>query len=208
MPLSDVISDTQTATLGSLPPVQGNGVLFLTQAFQNPSPPQTFTDASGRTPFSVFFRQVDTDFTQGVQVGPLQPFVQPIHPIPNGTLDGTFEWSFAGSVPAVPMPDLTEIQVAYVLVIDEGNGQSFQTSPQTLWQIIVPGSQTQVQIPTDILNGILQELPPSSPGFEVFLFWVIDTAQAPRFDYNFFSYTDLSPESWTSFQATEQLASP
>ena len=207
VPLSDVISQSQNATLGSLPPIQGNGVLFLTQAFQNPPFPETFMDPSQRTPFSVFFRQVDTDFTQGVQTGPLLPFVQPIHPASGAALDGTFQWSFAGSTPAVGSPDLTEIEVAYVIVYSEGT-QTFETSPQVLWTIVVPGSQTQVQIPTAPLSQILTEVPQSSPGFEVFLFWVIDTAQAPRFNYSFFSYTDLSPQSWTSFQSTQQLTAP
>ncbi len=207
VPLSDVISPSQNVTLGSLPPVQGNGVLFLTQAFQNPPLGQTFTDPTQRTPFSVFFRQVEGDFTQGVQIGPLLPFVQPLHPLPGAALDGTFEWSFAGSTPAVGVPDLTEIQLVYVIVYTIG-GQTFQTGAEPLWTIVVPGSQTQVQVPAALLAQIVAGVPQSQPGFEVFLLWVIDTAQAPRFNYSFFSYTDLSPESWTSFQSTQQLTAP
>jgi hypothetical protein len=90
----------------------------------------------------------------------------------------------------------------------EENGQNIQTQPITLWTIVVPGSQTQVQVPTALLTQILAEVPQSGPGLGVFLFWVIDTAQAPRFDYSFFSYTDLSPESWTAFQSTAQLTAP
>ena len=206
-PLSDVISTSQNTSLGSLPPVQGNGVLFVTQAFQYPLPPFTFADPSQRTPFSVFFRQVETDFTKGVPIGPLQPFVQPIHPVPGGPLDGTFQWSFAGSTPPVGPPDLTEIEVAYVYLYTV-NGVPMQSSPQVLWQIVVPGNQTQVQIPEALLTQLLATVPQSTTSFQVVLFWVIDTAKAPRFDYSFFSYTDLSPDGWTSYQTTQQLTEP
>ncbi len=95
----------------------------------------------------------------------------------------------------------------YVIVYTVDN-QNFQTQPDILWTIVVPGSQTQVQIPSALLTQILAGLPQSQPGFEVFLLWVIDTAQAPRFDYSFFSYTDLSTNSWTAFQSTQVLAAP
>jgi hypothetical protein len=142
-----------------------------------------------------------------VPIGPLLPFVQPIHPVSGGPLDGTFQWSFAGSTPAVGLPDLTEIEVAYVIVFTE-NGVPIETTPTTLWQIVVPGSQTQVQIPDALLTQLLATVPQSTSSYEVFLFWVIDTAQAPRFDYSFFSYTDLSPDAWTSFQSTQELTAP
>ena len=204
VPLSDVVSQSTSATLTGLPPVQGNGVLFLTQAFQSPPAPLSFSDPTQRSPFSAFFRRVSTDFTQGVPLGPLLPFVQPVHPANGALLDGTFQWSFAGSVPPEGPPDVTRIDIVYVQVDSTGK----QSPGSELWQIVVPGTQTQVQLPLDAVAQLLATVPQSQPGLRTYLFWQINTAHAPRFDFNFFSYTDLSQNSWTSFQTTQSLAAP
>ncbi len=199
LPLNDVTSDGGTASLGGLPPLQGNGLLFLTQAFQDPG-----ADPSQRPPTSNFFRSVDSDFTAGVPMGPLLPFVIPVHPVSGGTLDGTFQWSFAGSTPPARPPELTRIDLAYEQV---ATGSTTPTFPTVLWDIVVPGTQTEVQIPNDLLHQILTSVP-TVTGYTNYFFWQIDTANAPRFNYAFFTYGDLSPNAWTGYQSTSSLASP
>jgi hypothetical protein len=76
-----------------------------------------------------------------------------------------------------------------------------------LWEIIVPGSQTEVQIPADLLQQIVAGVS-SASGSTNYLFWEISTAHAPRFDYAFFSYADLNNQAWTSFQTTVSLVTP
>ncbi len=206
LPLQDVDATTAAASLASLPPVSGNGVLFLTQAYQ-PQPPTAAAptpDASQRAPASFFFRRVNGDFTAGVDVGPLLSFVNPVHPPFGGQLDGTFSWAFAD--PSAPLPDLTMVTL-YWLLVDPTTGS--QLSPlQQIWQIVVPGSETSVSVPPDELSTLLQSLPPSTPTTETIVAWFIQTARSPRFDYNFWSYEELSELTWTSFTSAYSLDPP
>ncbi|HUB05898.1 MAG TPA: IPT/TIG domain-containing protein [Myxococcales bacterium] len=204
VPLSDVDSTSATAQLGGLPPVSGSGVLFLTQAYQPPAAGQApFADPSQRQPESNFFRSVQSDFTTGVPMGPLLSFASFTHPAAGGTIDGTFAWSFTD--PTAPAPDLSQLTLYWTEVDGSGN----QVAPLTqLWQIIVPGSQTSVTIPDDALSEMLQTLPASSPGSSTFVAWVLVTVTAPRFDYDFWSYQELSELSWTGFQVTSSGTFP
>jgi hypothetical protein len=201
-------ADTQDAQVlvAGLPHVQGNGVLFMTQAYQDPpaTSGQVFADPSQRFPSSYFFRRVQTDFSGGVSMGPLLAFASPLHPVVGGKLDGTFNWSFQGSTPAVGPPDLTQVTAYWYWV---QNGALIQTFTP-FWQIVVSGSQTQVQIPPGQLSSTLQAITPTDNTIQLGLAWTIETAHAPRFDFNFWSYQDLNSLDWTSFQITQIQASP
>jgi hypothetical protein len=206
VPLNHAVSSGAQVTLNGLPKVQGNGVLFMTQAFQDPpaASGQTFNDPSVRFPTSNFFRRVQTDFSGGVPMGPLLAFAAPLHPAVGGALDGTFSWSFQGSTPPVGPPDITQVVLFWYWF---QNG-ALLTSPSALWQIVVSGSQTEVQIPPDQLNTALTAITPSDKTIQLGLAWVIQTAHAPRFDFNFWSYQDLSSLDWTSFQTTQIATRP
>jgi hypothetical protein len=206
VPLNHALTTDSQVTVYGLPHVEGNGVLFMTQAFQDPpaASGRTFTDPSQRFPTSNFFRRVQTDFISGVSMGPLLAFASPLHPVVGGKLDGTFSWSFQGSTPPVGPPDISQV-TAYWYWLQNGQLVSNVTS---LWQIVVSGSQTQVQVPPDQLASSIQAITPLDPSIQLQLVWVIQTAHAPRFDFNFWSYQDLNNLDWTSFQATEVTASP
>ncbi len=206
VPLNHAVSSGTQVTVNGLPQVQGNGVLFMTQAYQDPpaGSDQTFSDPSQRFPTSNFFRRVQTDFSSGVPMGPLLAFADPIHPVVGGALDGTFTWSFQGSTPAVGPPDISQV-VVYWYWFQNG---ALLTSPASLWQIVVSGSQTSVQIPPDQLTSALAAIAPPDATIDLGLVWVIQTAHAPRFDFNFWSYQDLDNLDWTSFQTTQIATQP
>jgi hypothetical protein len=199
LPLGDLDGTTATETLGGLPPVSGDGVLFLTQAFQPPASGQTpFSDPSQREPASFFFRNVSGDFTTGVPMGPLLSFANFTHPAFGGQLDGTFTWAFAD--PTAPAPDLSQLNL-YWTTEDATTGT--QTAGLTqLWQIVVPGTQTSVTIPPAQLSAMLQALPASSSTSLTVVEWELETSTEPRFDYDYWSYSELSVLTWTGFQIT------
>ena len=118
--------------------------------------------------------------------------------------DPTFTWSFQGSTPAVGPPDISQV-VVYWYWFQNG---ALLTSPAALWQIVVSGSQTSVQIPPDQLNTALATITPPDTTIQLGLVWVIQTAHAPRFDFNFWSYQDLDNLDWTSFQTTQIATRP
>ncbi len=204
VPLPDVDTTAASAMLGNLPAVSGSGLLFLTQAYQPPGigqPP--FADPSQREPVSNFFRSVQGAFTAGVPMGPLLSFASFTHPAAGGMLDGTFAWTFTD--PSAPAPDISQITVYWTQVDASGN----QLAPLSqLWQIVVPGSQTSVTVPPDQLGAMLQTLPAAGTGARTFVAWVLVTASAPRFDYSFWSYQDLSQLTWTGFQVAAAGAFP
>jgi hypothetical protein len=182
----------------------------LTQGFQDPAPPANpFPDPFDRSPTSIFFRRVQSDFSAGVDVGPFLSFLNVTHPDPTfPLLDGTFDWSFTD--PLAPTPDLADLLLCWGIV----NQNNQLVLAQVAWQIVVPGSQTSVSIPTATLTQIRGALPQVTPPFATVLFWSLHTAKAPRFDFNFWSYQDLNPPqclisqpalSWTQFQSTYQV---
>ncbi|MHB8417786.1 MAG: IPT/TIG domain-containing protein [Myxococcales bacterium] len=202
LPLPDVDATTGAALLPNLPPVSGNGVLFLTQAYQPPASGAS-PDPSQRQPVSNFFRRVQSDFTAGVPMGPLLSFVSFTHPLAGGKLDGTFAWAFTD--PTAPAPDLSQLTLGWTQVDASGN----QLAPVTqIWQIVVPGSQTSVTVPADELAAMLQALPAPATGASNFVVWTLATASAPRFDYNYWSNQDLSELSWTGFQVASSGTLP
>ena len=204
LPIEDVVASSSTVTLANLPNVASGDVLFLTQAYQPPAPGQTPpSDPSQRSPTSLFFRRTSGGFASAVSMGPLLSFLALTHPAFGGQLDGTFSWSFVD--PSAPTPDLTKIDLAWTQIDSSGN----QLAPLTqIWEIVVPGNQTSVQIPPAQLSQIVQSLPQSSTSATTLLAWFVYTARSPRFDYDFWSYQELSELTWTAFQTSFSVALP
>jgi len=208
--LGSVTAQNGPVTVPNLPPVAGNGVLFLSQGFQDLPPPfAPFSDPFQRSPTSVFFRRVQSDFGGGVDVGPFLSFLNVTHPDPNSPLlDGNFNWT--ATDPLAPTPDLSQLQLCWGIFNTTTSQLVFR---QMAWQIVVPGTQTSVSIPAGALSALRQGLPQVSDPFVTILFWSLHTAKAPRFDFNYWRYQDLNPPvcltsqpalSWTQFQSTFQ----
>ncbi|MHB1844591.1 MAG: IPT/TIG domain-containing protein [Deltaproteobacteria bacterium] len=204
LPLEDTDGTTSPQTLAHLPNVASGDVLFLTQAYQPVASGQTApADPSQRTPESLFFRRTSGGFGSAVTLGPLLSFAAPTHPGFGAQLDGTFSWSFVDST--APTPDLTKIDLYWTQIDATGTQQAPLTQ---LWEIVVPGSQTTVQIPPAQLTQLEQGLPQSSSSSTTILAWFLYTARSPRFDYDFWSYQELSELTWTSFQSSYSIAFP
>jgi hypothetical protein len=208
--LDDVTAQKGPVTVPGLPAVAGNGVLFLTQGFQDLPPPYLpYADAFERTPTSVFFRRVQSDFSAGVDVGPFLSFLNVTHPDPNfPLLDGTFNWT--GTDPLGPTPDLSQLLLCWGIYDTLQNQLIYR---QAAWQIVVPGTQTSVSIPSAAVAALRAGLPQVTTPYATVMFWSLHTAKAPRFDFNYWSYQDLNPPvcltsqpalSWTQFQSTFQ----
>ncbi|RMG18410.1 MAG: carboxypeptidase regulatory-like domain-containing protein [Deltaproteobacteria bacterium] len=153
------------------PRLPGDGFVFLDMA-----------TSAGSYPLSLYFRRQIGDLSLGVDLGPMQPMTHFLSPVPGGALTGTrVIWAYDGT----PIPDLVQLDIAEPGFV-----------PKPLWSVILPGTETSVEVPPGVLDVLRQ-----SPTLQISL----TTALSPRFDFNHFSYTQLSALSWNSFTLDSQV---
>lgn len=66
-----------------------------------------------------------------------------------------------------------------------------------LWQVILPGTQSQVQLPSFLTERLRAEWGDTD------LLMVLTTSRQPRFRYEQWSYDALSTDDWTAFSTTQ-----
>jgi len=137
--------------------------------------------SGGGYPLSIYFRRQVGDLSLGVDLGPMQPLTHFVSPVPGGALSGNrLQWVIDGS----PRPDLIQIDVEEPGFV-----------PKPLWTVILPGSESSVEVPPAVIEILRQ-----SPSLQI----TLTSALSPRFDFNHFSYSQLSALSWNSFTLDTQ----
>ncbi|MDF1564549.1 MAG: IPT/TIG domain-containing protein [Deltaproteobacteria bacterium] len=169
--VGEVVNQSDRFDFPRHPRLPGDGFVFLDMA-----------TSGGGYPLSLYFRRQIGDLALGVDLGPMQPMTHFISPVPGGSLvGGRVQWAYDGS----PEPDLVQIDVEEPGFV-----------PKPLWSIILPGSETSVEVPEQVLTVLRQ-----SPMLQI----TATTALSPRFDYDHFSYSQLSALSWNSFTLDSQI---
>ncbi|RMG17177.1 MAG: hypothetical protein D6729_09475, partial [Deltaproteobacteria bacterium] len=168
--IGQVQNTTNTFLFERHPRLPGDGFVFL-----------NMTTNGGSYPLSLYYRRQIGDLEQGVDIGPMQPMTRLISPVPGGALTGgRVQWAYDGT----PVPDVV------LIFIDEPG-----FVPKPLWQIILPGTETQVDVPPAVLEVLRQ-----SPALSLTLI----TALSARFDFDHFSYGQLGLGAWNSFTLDSQ----
>ena len=163
--LGQVQGTSPTFSFTRQPELPGDGFVFLDMASDN-----------GAYPLSIFYRRQLGDLSTGVNIGPMQPFTRIVSPAPGGALTGgRIQWSYDGGL----TPDVVIMQVTE---------PGFLSRP--LWEVILPGSETQVSVPPDALAQMK-----AASALQL----SVTSALSPRFDFDHFSYGQLGLGAWTSF---------
>jgi hypothetical protein len=150
----------------NFPQLDGSNFIFLNEA-----------SGSSSYPVSYYFRRQPGDMTLGVTIGPLLP--APDITAPLVTFDGTVSWTMS----AGPTPDLFDVQIIRPTLF--GN--------VTVWEMVLPGTETQLVLPAPAVQKLLREEAGNS------LFVVIYGSRSPKFAYNQWTYDTLSGVTWSSF---------
>jgi hypothetical protein len=170
--------------LSHLPRVDGDSLIFINQAVPTGSGP------SGR---SYFWRRQRGPLSQGLTIGPMLGLVHVTRPAvdlgSNARLDGTIAWSMGDGT----IPDI--LQLSLTLVSELGF--------LPLWTAILPGSETSIVLPGDLLEQIRSS---AQPGDQLQL--SLEAARSPRFDYAYWSYSQLSASSWISWSSMDTSFGP
>jgi hypothetical protein len=162
--MGEEVNFTDTFTFERHPRLPGDGFVFLNMATSN-----------GGYPLSLYYRRQIGDLASGVDIGPMQPMTRLANPA-GGVLSGNrIQWVYEGE----PIPDVVNI-----LIEEPG------LVPIPVWSIIVPGSETSVTVPPQVME-ILRDYP--------LLNLTTITALSPRFEYDYFSYRQLNLSAWNSF---------
>jgi hypothetical protein len=166
-PRSSVSSAGSSLSFPSFPQLDGSNFIFLNEAA-----------GSSSYPVSYYFRRQPGDMHLGVTIGPLLPAPNLTAPI-GGTFTGTISWTMAPGV----VPDIHNVQILKPTLF--GN--------LTLWNMVLPGTETQVVLPQPAVEKLLRE-EAGNP-----LFVVIYSSRSPKFAYTQWTYDTLSGVSWSSF---------
>jgi hypothetical protein len=173
--MGDVTSAQSTFSIGSLPEVLGDSLVFFNEATSSAAP----NEESG------YFAQAYGDVAStGVVVGPMLGLLQISTPAANAPFTGNISFSLG----AGPSPSMYE--VIYGLLGAGG------TVP--LWHVVMPGTENSVTIPSNVLSAIQGTL--QSTDQTVVL--VIGSV-SPRFEFSAWNYGQVGlggiSEDWTSF---------
>jgi hypothetical protein len=114
--------------------------------------------------------------TSGVTIGPLLPAPR-LASLSN--FNGTISWSLAPGA----VPDLFEIELI----------RQTAAGGVTVWQMIVPGTETSVVLPPAAVTKLKNEEVGNS------LSVVMYGSRSPKFSYTQWTYDSLSGVSWSSF---------
>ncbi|MFN7135546.1 MAG: hypothetical protein ACK4N5_25975, partial [Myxococcales bacterium] len=140
--------------------------------------------SGGQIPESYFFRRQFGEPSKGVTVGPMLGMLEVTEPsFADPTFRGEVKWEMGSG----PQADLN-----YVLIL-----KLTQSGAVTLWSGVAPGSDRFLAIPPPIVADIRSKVKPN----EQTLVQLI-SVRSPRFDYNHWSYGQLSLDAWTSFGVT------
>jgi hypothetical protein len=152
-----------------LPQLDGSNFVFLNEA----ASPTVY-------PVSYYFRRQPGDLRAGLTIGPMLP--APNLTAPTTTFTGTVSWSLdPGGV-----PDLINVQLLKPTLLGNVN----------LWNMVLPGTETQVVLPQPAVEKLLREEAGNA------LFLVIYSSRAPKFAYNQWTYDTLSGVSWSAYTIT------
>jgi hypothetical protein len=160
-----------------MPPVPGEDVIFFTWAWGGRT-------QGGRvvTPLSFQYRRQAGDLSRGVTLGPMLGLAAATNPIDGGVFAGTLAWD-GNAVGLEPDLSLVSVQQPHVTLMG------------VIWQpwltAVAPGGQESVHVPTEALA---LGFPPGT-----LMRWILVTAREPRFDYDAFTYQDVSGGRWTSW---------
>jgi hypothetical protein len=144
-------------------------------------------DGDEYSPLAVYTLEDVTDLSAPVLVGPLMSLATPVSP---GDFDFLEEDRFEWALVTPPEPTF---HIVYVL-------QPVGLGLASIWELIVPGHVRDIPIPDLRSLGGLGGLPPS----EV-LFWVIVSAQGPRFSIDAFDYTAFESRRWRTYSFAPYL---
>ena len=155
--------------LRRLPRLDGGNLVFLNRS-----------SYLGRAPESFCFRRQLGDLSGGVTVGPMLGLVELTRPARGEEFTGEIAWSLGGGPPA----DLTRLVVS----------RSSSAGYATLWQAILPGGQLSVRLPADLMEELRATSGPNDR-----LLYSLQAVRSPRFEYQHWSYSHFSLDSWTSW---------
>jgi hypothetical protein len=168
---TSITSTNPQQAFPNFPELDGSNFVFLNMSSAPSGSAQSF-----------YFTSQPGDLTQGLSIGPMYPMPQFTDPTAASTQngwDGILSWA----VDPGPAPDITQVSII----------ASTSTGSVLVWSVMLPGSQTQVQLPADAL----QTLQTTYAGDMMFA--LLSSSNSPKFDYNQWTYDVLSGSSWTSY---------
>jgi len=155
------------------PQLDGSNFLFVAHA-QEP------TGALSGLPYSYAFRRQPGDLSLGVTVGPLLPVPTVTAPdYPSVMFDGTVSWARATGT----LPDVQEVKIVKLTMM----------GLVTLWQVVLPGTETTVTLPQPAVAALRATEPTTV------LYVLHYGSRSPRFGYAQWTYDALSPLGWSSY---------
>jgi hypothetical protein len=170
---SSITSPGTPVSFPGFPRLDGSNFLFVAHA-QEP------TGALSGLPFSYAFRRQPGDLSLGVTVGPLLPvprFTAPDYP--SVMFDGTVSWTRESGT----LPDVQEVRIVKMTMM----------GLVTLWQVVLPGSETTVTLPQPAVDALRTSEPTTV------LFVLHYGSRSPRFGYAQWTYDALSPLGWSAY---------
>ncbi len=167
-------SDTATRfTFSGFPRLDLDSFIFLNHA-----------SAGGQIPESYFFRRQFGEPAGGVTIGPMLGMLELTSPSFTAPFfTGEIKWNVGSG----PQADMHQILLM----------KQTMAGPVTLWTGIAPGSDRFIAIPPPVVADMKSKVGPGEQPFVQLI-----TVRSPRFDYNHWSYGQLSLDSWTSFGVT------
>lgn len=163
-----VVDETGVALVEKLPDLSGENFVFLARG--NPE--------GSTLPYTVTWRRQPGDVTQGVTIGPLMGLAHVVQPA--ASFEGVIEWAGEPG----PAPDLIEVAIY----------EPTLAGPILQWQMVVPGTETRVVVPPQVLATLKSRYP---PGMQ--LTGQLIRAREPRFDFGQWTYDNLNMGLFTSF---------
>lgn len=170
--MTSVSSAAASLTFPNFPRLDGSNFIFLNESA-----------GSFSYPISLYFRRQPGDLSMGVSIGPMLPAPNITAPA-LGSFSGTISWTMAPG----PVPDLIEVEIRRRIP---------PFGSIVVWDIVMPGTETQVVLPTSAVDGLRQ----SEAGNALFV--QIWSSRSPKFAYNQWTYDTLSGVSWSSFTIAE-----
>jgi hypothetical protein len=155
----------------NFPELDGSNFVFMDEAH----------DPTGILSSNFFTRQPG-DLTQGLTVGPLLPIPTFTDPTATSTLngwDGTLSWV----VDPGPTPDIQQATIFQPTLFGD----------VTVWNVILPGNETQVILPPAALESLQQNYAGQT------LYVELQGSRSSKFDYNQWTYDTLNLTAWTSY---------
>jgi hypothetical protein len=140
-------------------------------------------------PESLLYHRQPGVLTEGVRLGPMLPLATFTTPPRGGHFAGTMAWlAEDGATPEVQQLILSELGPT-------GGAR---------WTVIMPGGPTQVSMPAPALDVLRATLPTGAV-----LRAELTTSRVPRFQYDQWTYDELSPVAWTAYAlARSELMDP